>query len=28
VRTILAGPNPKYFGRERGVTYYNVTSDQ
>lgn len=28
VRTILAGPNPKYFGRERGVTYCNVTSDR
>ncbi len=28
MRTILAGPNPKYFGRERGVTYFNVTSDQ
>lgn len=28
VRTIHAGPNPKYFGRERGVTYYNLVSDQ
>ncbi len=28
IRTIHAGPNPKYFGRERGVTYYNMTSDQ
>jgi TnpA family transposase len=28
VRTIHAGPNPKYFGHERGVTYYNMTSDQ
>lgn len=32
VRTINAGPNPKYFGRRgksaRGVTYYNFTSDQ
>lgn len=28
VRTINAGPNPKYFNRERGVTYYNMTSDQ
>jgi len=31
VRTINAGPNPKYFGRRgksaRGVTYYNFTSD-
>ena len=26
--TIHAGPNPKYFGHERGVTYYNMTSDQ
>ena len=28
IRTIHSGPNPKYFGRERGVTYYNMTSDQ
>ncbi len=28
VRTITAGPNPKYFGSGRGVTYYNFTSDQ
>jgi TnpA family transposase len=28
VRTINAGPNPKYFGVGRGVTYYNYTSDQ
>lgn len=28
VRTIHAGPNPKYFGRERGVTWYNLISDQ
>jgi TnpA family transposase len=28
VRTVHAGPNPKYFGRERGVTYYNLVSDQ
>ena len=28
VRTIHAGPNPKYFGYEKGVTYYNLTSDQ
>jgi hypothetical protein len=27
-RTIHAGPNPKYFGPERGVTYYNLVSDQ
>lgn len=28
VRTIHAGPNPKYFGSDRGVTYYNLVSDQ
>jgi len=28
VRTLHAGPNPKYFGFERGVTYYNLVSDQ
>src|ERR1039457_4920917 len=28
VRTIHAGPNPKYYGMERGVTYYNMMSDQ
>lgn len=28
VRTLHAGPNPKYFGFERGVTYYNLLSDQ
>ncbi len=28
VRTLNAGPNPKYFGPGRGVTYYNFTSDQ
>ena len=28
IRTINAGPNPKYFGIGRGVTYYNFTSDQ
>ena len=28
VRTQHAGPNPKYFGFERGVTYYNLLSDQ
>ncbi len=28
VRTIHSGPNPRYFGRERGVTYYNMASDQ
>lgn len=28
VRTINAGPNPRYFGVGRGVTYFNYTSDQ
>jgi TnpA family transposase len=28
VRTIHAGPNPKYFGSGRGVTWYNLISDQ
>ena len=28
VRTLNAGPNRKYFNAERGVTYYNFTSDQ
>ncbi|MDQ2769319.1 MAG: Tn3 family transposase [Bacteroidota bacterium] len=28
VRTLHAGWNRKYFGAERGVTYYNFTSDQ
>jgi TnpA family transposase len=28
VRTIHSGPNPKYFGYERGVTWYNLVSDQ
>jgi Tn3 transposase DDE domain len=28
IRTINAGPNRKYFNAERGVTYYNFTSDQ
>ena len=28
IRTINAGPNPKYFGYARGITYYNFTSDQ
>ena len=27
VRTINAGPNPKYFRGGRGVTYYNLVSD-
>lgn len=28
VRTLNAGPNRKYFGADRGLTYYNFTSDQ
>ena len=28
LRTVSAGPNPKYFGSKRGITYYNFTSDQ
>ena len=28
IRTLNAGPNRKYFGTGRGVTYYNFTSDQ
>jgi TnpA family transposase len=28
VKTINAGTNPKYFGIGRGVTYYNLVSDQ
>jgi TnpA family transposase len=28
VRTLNAGPNSKYFNADRGVTYYNFTSDQ
>jgi TnpA family transposase len=28
VRTVHAGPNPKYFGFGRGVTYYNLMSGQ
>jgi len=28
VRTINAGPNPKYFRTSQGITYYNFTSDQ
>jgi len=28
VRTIHSGPNPRYFGRERGVTWYNLASNQ
>ena len=28
VRTINAGPNRKYFGSGRGITWYNFVSDQ
>ena len=28
VRTIHSGPNPKYYGQERGVTFYNLVSYQ
>lgn len=28
VKTINARPNTRYFGAERGITYYNFTSDQ
>src|SRR5262249_43098976 len=28
VRTVHAGPNPKYYGQRQGVTYYNLVSDQ
>jgi TnpA family transposase len=28
VRTVHAGPNPKYFGYEQGVTWYNMMSNQ
>jgi len=28
VRTIHSGPNPRYFRQERGVTFYNLVSDQ
>ena len=28
VKTVHAGPNPKYFGIGRGVTWYNMLSDQ
>jgi TnpA family transposase len=27
-RTVHAGPNPRYFGIGRGITYYNLMSDQ
>jgi TnpA family transposase len=28
VRSVHAGPNPKYFGVGRGVIWYNLISDQ
>lgn len=28
VRTIHAGPNPKYYGFSKGLTWYNMMSDQ
>ncbi len=28
VATVNAGPNPRYFGRGRGITWLNVVSDQ
>ena len=28
VRTVNAGPNPKYFGRGRGITYLNYVNDR
>jgi TnpA family transposase len=28
MRSIHSGPNPKYFGHGRGVTWYNLISDQ
>ena len=28
IRTLHAGPNPRYFGQEGGVTFYNLVSDQ
>ena len=28
VRTVHAGPNRKYFGSSRGITWYNFISDQ
>jgi len=28
VRTVNAGPNKKYFGSSRGITWYNFVSDQ
>lgn len=28
VRTIHSGPNPRYYGQESGVTFYNLVSEQ
>ena len=28
IRTVDARPNPKYFGRKRGITWLNMISDQ
>jgi len=28
MRTVHAGPNPKYYGIGCGVTWYNMVSDQ
>ena len=28
IRTVHAGPNPKYFGPLQGMTWYNLLSDQ
>nr|WP_320012760.1 Tn3 family transposase [uncultured Desulfobulbus sp.] len=28
IRTINAGPNPKYYGSRQGITWYNFISDQ
>lgn len=28
VKTLHSGPNPKYFGHKKGITWYNLLSDQ
>jgi TnpA family transposase len=28
VKTVNSGPNRKYYGSKRGITYYNFSSDQ
>ncbi|PDV98971.1 Tn3 family transposase [Candidatus Chloroploca asiatica] len=28
LRTVHAASNPEYFGKERGITFYNLTADQ